>query len=636
MEEAKDILIPSNYDIVFVADLFTEQYVGGAELTTQALYESVPEGMQVYRINARNVTLKTLESGMNKFWIFGNATSLNFELLPSVIANLNYSILEYDYKFCKYRSMEKHKASENKDCDCHTQQHGKILSAFFHGAKSVFYMSEGQMKIYHDRFPFLSNPSEGSNQIVLSSVFDDKFFAAIKQLRSTKKTKNKWIVLGSTSWIKGTQDAIAWCQENGKNYEVVQGLEYVEVLSKLAESEGFVFLPRGSDTCPRIVLEAQLLGCELHLNDNVQHHSEFPFTGGTLEDVEIYLYGRRETFWSQTKIDMNWNPKISGYTTTFNCESQDYPYIQSIKSLLGFCDEVVVMDGGSTDGTFEELTTMATQIEKLKVYQHVIDWNATRSGVEDGAQKARARNKCTLPFCWQQDSDEIVHENHYEQIIKLCRQFPKFVDLVCLPVIEYWGGEEKVRMDINPWKWRLSRNKPNITHGIPKHLRKTDEDGNLYASLGTDGCDYIDAETHEYIAHASFYTPEVHNLRLEALNGNEQAKKNYSVWFNEVVDAIPGVFHYSWFNLERKIKTYKNFWSRHWQSLYDIKQEDTAKNNMFFDKPWSAVTDSDIKSLAKDLKEKMGGWIFHSKINFSKPTPHLQIKLNQPKVMKEQ
>jgi hypothetical protein len=57
---------------------------------------------------------------------------------------------------------------------------------------------------------------------------------------------------------------------------------------------------------------------------------------------------------------------------------------------------------------------------------------------------------------------------------------------------------------------------------------------------------------------------------------------------------------------------------------------------MFFDKPWSAVTDSDIKSLAKDLKEKMGGWIFHSKINFSKPTPHLQIKLNQPKVMKEQ
>jgi hypothetical protein len=294
------------------------------------------------------------------------------------------------------------------------------------------------------------------------------------------------------------------------------------------------------------------------------------------------------------------------------------------------------MDGGSTDGTFEELTTMATQIEKLKVYQHVIDWNATRSGVEDGAQKARARNKCTLPFCWQQDSDEIVHENHYEQIIKLCRQFPKFVDLVCLPVIEYWGGEEKVRMDINPWKWRLSRNKPNITHGIPKHLRKTDEDGNLYASLGTDGCDYIDAETHEYIAHASFYTPEVHNLRLEALNGNEQAKKNYSVWFNEVVDAIPGVFHYSWFNLERKIKTYKNFWSRHWQSLYDIKQEDTAKNNMFFDKPWSAVTDSDIKSLAKDLKEKMGGWIFHSKINFSKPTPHLQIKLNQPKVMKEQ
>ena len=68
--------------------------------------------------------------------------------------------------------------------------------------------------------------------------------------------------------------------------------------------------------------------------------------------------------------------------------------------------------------------------------------------------------------------------------------FPKHTQLISLPVIEYWGNQGKVRMDINPWKWRLSRNKPNITHGIPKHLRKTDEDGNIYALPGTDSCDY--------------------------------------------------------------------------------------------------------------------------------------------------
>ena len=65
-----------------------------------------------------------------------------------------------------------------------------------------------------------------------------------------------------------------------------------------------------------------------------------------------------------------------------------------------------------------------------------------------------------------------------------------------------------------------------------------------------------------------------------------------------MVDSLPTVHHYSWFNIERKIKTYKNYWSSHWQSLYDIKQEDTSENNMFFNKPWSKVSDKDVSEMA--------------------------------------
>tara|TARA_Y100001970_G_C14236481_1_gene862129 strand:+ start:1507 stop:3474 length:1968 start_codon:yes stop_codon:yes gene_type:complete len=633
-ENENEILIPRDCDVVFVADMFVEQYIGGAELTTQAIYESAPQDVSVFRINAKNISMKTLESGANKYWVFGNAVTMNSELIPSIIANLRYSILEYDYKFCKYRSMAKHKSAEQKDCDCHEQLTGKMVSAFFCGAQSVFYMSEGQMAIYHERFPFLDplhEQSTGSSQIVLSSVFDDKFFAGIKLLKNIPKTK-KWIVVGSESWIKGTEEAIKWCEENNKEYEVVQGLSHAETLQKLASAEGLVFFPRGFDTCPRIVLEAQLLGCELELNSNVQHHKEFPFTGGILEDVEIYLYGRRETFWQQTLNDMSWEARVSGYTTTYNCISQDYPFVQSITSMLGFCSEVVVMDGGSTDGTYELLQEMSKSNPVIKVYQHKVDWTATRSALEDGLQKARARDKCTLDFCWQMDSDEIVHEDHYEKVSKLCRQFPKFVDIISLPVVEYWGSLEKVRMDINPWKWRLSRNNKDLTHGVPGKLRVEDGDS-YYSKLGTDGCDYIHKETLEPQAHASFYTQEVHNARIVALQGNKSAQEQYQLWFNQVVDAMPTVFHYSWLNIERKIKTYRDFWQNHWESLYNIKQEDTAENNMFFDKKWSEVTDSDIASLSKQLAEQMGGWVFHSKVDFDNPTPHLKINKKQPEVM---
>ena len=57
---------------------------------------------------------------------------------------------------------------------------------------------------------------------------------------------------------------------------------------------------------------------------------------------------------------------------------------------------------------------------------------------------------------------------------------------------------------------------------------------------------------------------------------------------------------------------------------------------MFFDKAWSDVTDADIQSLAKDLKEKMGGWVFHKKVDFNEPTPHMTLDYDQPEVMKKE
>jgi hypothetical protein len=98
-------------------------------------------------------------------------------------------------------------------------------------------------------------------------------------------------------------------------------------------------------------------------------------------------------------------------------------------------------------------------------------------------------------------------------------------------------------------------------------------------------------------------------------------------------DNLPSVHHYSWFDLERKIKTYKNYWQRHWESLYDVQQNDTAENNMFFGKPWADVSNEDITELATNLRDKMGGWIFHSRVDFNKPTPYVTVSRPQPEVM---
>jgi hypothetical protein len=190
-------------------------------------------------------------------------------------------------------------------------------------------------------------------------------------------------------------------------------------------------------------------------------------------------------------------------------------------------------------------------------------------------------------------------------------------------------------MDITPWKWRLSRNLPNITHGIPKQLRRQDAEGNIYAAEGTDGCDMIDVNTHEVIEHVSFYTQQADAARRAGLQGNDDARREYEGWFNSVVNVLPNVHHYSWYDIERKIRLYRDYWQQHWLSLYDKKVDDTAENNMFFDCSWSDVTDEMIKLRAKELTTKTGGHIFHSKWTGQR-TPFIICTRSQPKWMMTQ
>lgn len=621
--------IKSETDVIIVSDLFVEDYpFGGAELTLEALVESSP--LEVQKVHSKDVTLDLLEKGFQKYWIFVNFSQLNYDLIPTIVSNLNYSIMECDYKYCKYRSPEKHYSAENVLCNCQDDMIGKITSAFMYGAKSLWWMSEKQMNHYHKMFPFLTEKMN----TVLSSVFNDETFYLIKVLREKydNNKNDKWIVLGSPSWIKGKDRAIKWCEENNKSYEVVWGISYHEMLEKLASSKGLVYLPEGGDTCPRMVIEAKLLGCELHLNENVQHSKEIWFDTDDLFDTEAYLYAARSRFWEGIKYNMEYQPSISGYTTTYNALEQEYPIKQCIESLLGFCDQVVVVDGGSSDGTWEMLVDWSKSDDKLLIHQQKRDWNHKRFAVFDGQQKALARSLCEKDFCWQQDADEVVLEKDFKKIKNIVKDFPKQgVDLLALPVIEFWGSEKKVRVDVNPWKWRLSKNRPYITHGIPRDLRLYDDKGDLYSRPGSDGCDYIRVDSYEQIPFMSFYPQEIHDTRVKAqeYGSEEYYLERYESWIRLVSSNLPTVYHYSWIDIERKIKTYKGYWSKHWQSLYDIKQEDTIENNMFFNKPWSEVTDQEIEDLAKRLSEEMGGWIFHSKVDFNRPTKWIDWNLDE-------
>ncbi len=314
---------------------------------------------------------------------------------------------------------------------------------------------------------------------------------------------------------------------------------------------------------------------------------------------------------------------ISGFTTTYNCFDMHYPFLECIESLLGFCDEVCIADAGSTDGTIESIQELQKRDSRIKFSVEPVDFSHPRWAIyQDGYLKAKARALCTSDFCWQTDTDEIVAEHDYQKI----RDLPGIIGdtpLIMLPMIEFWGSLKTIRADFFSWKPRFSINDKKITHGIPKELRCYDSNGHEYPRpFDSDSCNYIYKDTLEDV-------PIVIPVDTQSLKNVSLGTKEYENLFFKWLDIYPAVFHVSWLDLRRKVQHYKKLWRRFHGSMYNLDIKDDSSNNVMFEKPWSDVSELDIKNKAQELNN-LGPRFFHKKMDrfkkgfvfeFNRPIP---------------
>lgn len=324
--------------------------------------------------------------------------------------------------------------------------------------------------------------------------------------------------------------------------------------------------------------------------------------------------------------------KISAYTTVRNAVEMEFPVKESIQSVLAFADEVVVLDStGHPDGTSEAIQELAKNDPRVKHIQASFPWDAPNHGIYDGISKAQARKHCTGDYLFQFDVDEVVHELHAPKVKPLCEKMQTTnFSLMALPVIDFWGREGKVRIDVNIWKWRLSKNSPDITHGIPTHLRKM-ENGLLYARHGTDGCDYIHTRTGNVIPCAGYVPEQIEQLKRYSVR-HPKYLGTLTNFINGSIKELPGVFHYSWFNIERKIRNFRVFWNDSWKSLYN-EERDERSNPFFPGLSWAEITDEMITQRAEELETKTGGHVFHVPWDGSSNNS-VRIMMDHPEVIK--
>lgn len=285
-------------------------------------------------------------------------------------------------------------------------------------------------------------------------------------------------------------------------------------------------------------------------------------------------------------------PKISGYTTTYNCLNGDYPFEKSIKSFC-FLDEVIVVDGGSNDGTREKLEELSKKYPNVKIYDFVMDFDNPGC---DGQQKALARAMCSNEFCVQFDADEI-NMSDPKVWNRTAKNLSPNVSVVECPVIEPIGEITNVRLNEshNPMKWRLSRNLPEITHGIPAHDR-LERDGKVYSKGGSDGCFVVSIVDNKMIP-SSFVSEQCRQLYTTR---KENDKEKYAEVLQSLTQTTPCVLHLGHVDLEKKIKLYLSTWHKMWNNLYG-KDDQDPQNNVYF--PGVAYGDVTSEMIAEKIEQ---------------------------------
>ena len=399
--------------IIFVADAFVEDYVGGAELTTDALIKS-----SLYphvKVVSSRLTTNHMKNIKNSFWIFGNFANLSNECLMYAIKNLNYSVLEYDYKYCIYRSPEKH-AMASGACNCKDTARGKLVAMFLKYAKINWWMSEQQKKAYQEQYSFL----EGS---VLSSVFSQETLDLLDKIYTEQKN-DTWLILNSQSWIKGVDEAVKYAKTNDLKYELVWGLEYEELLKKMAKSRGLIFFPRAGDTCPRMVIEAKILGCELVLNNNVQHKDEPWFKNR--DTCMEYMRKRADIFWSELEEKIHFlpdntskkGPKYYIISPFYNAERFIGRCINSLKRQKYNNFNCILIDDMSTDDSYNVAKRFIANDPRFKLIKNNKKCYALKN-ISDAIDASAANNEDVVVLLdgddWLASGLTLSHLNtHYQ------------------------------------------------------------------------------------------------------------------------------------------------------------------------------------------------------------------------------
>lgn len=144
--------------------------------------------------------------------------------------------------------------------------------------------------------------------------------------------------------------------------------------------------------------------------------------------------------------------KVSGFTLVRHGTKFDYPYLESLRSLLPIVDELVINVGIGEDETLETLKTFARDEGGGKVVLFESHWplddpEKRRGGQILAEQTNLALERCTGDWCIYLQADEVLHEADYSEILGKMKEFAQdsTIDGLLFRYIHFYGSFDVIR-----------------------------------------------------------------------------------------------------------------------------------------------------------------------------------------------
>jgi glycosyltransferase involved in cell wall biosynthesis len=134
---------------------------------------------------------------------------------------------------------------------------------------------------------------------------------------------------------------------------------------------------------------------------------------------------------------------LSAYSYLKNGIEFDYPFRESILSVLPLCDEMVIgWARDSSDGTAEALAELAAQHPKIKLFASDV-WRENQgdkgSVIRRAAEEAMAR--CRGEWLWHVQADEVYHEADLKQLeAALYSSESRQIAAFNFPILHFYGS----------------------------------------------------------------------------------------------------------------------------------------------------------------------------------------------------